>query len=180
MVSNRDERLVWIDLEMTGLEPSINVIIEIATLVTDGELNIIAEGPEIVINQPQAELDKMDEWNVTQHTKSGLVDRVLASAISNDEAEAQTIAFLREWVDEGKAPLAGNSIGQDRRFIRKYMTNLDTFLHYRQVDVTSFKEMARRWYPDLERWPKHDAHRAMDDIRNSVGELRYYREHLFK
>ena len=178
-MSERDERLVWIDLEMTGLDPSINVIIEIATLITDGDLNIIAEGPELVIHQPQEELDKMDDWNVNQHGQSGLTARVQASQTSLAEAERQTLEFLAQWVDPGRAPLAGNSIGQDRRFIRAYMHQLDEFLHYRHVDVTSFKEMARRWYPELEPWPKSDAHRALDDIRNSVGELAYYRDKIF-
>ena len=179
-MNQSDQRLVWIDLEMTVLELSINVIIEIATLVTDGDLNIIAEGPEIIIHQPEVEMAKMDAWCIDQHGRSGLTEKVRSSQISNDEAEAETLEFLAEWVAKGAAPLAGNSIGQDRRFIRQYMKNLDAFLHYRHVDVSSFKEMAKRWYPDLKPWPKDDAHRAMDDIRSSIAELSYYRESIFR
>ena len=179
-MNDRDQRLVWIDLEMTGLDPSINVIIEIATLVTDGELNIIAEGPDLVVHQSEEAMSTMDAWCIDQHGRSGLTKRVQESQISLAEAEQLTIGFLDEWVNKGAAPLAGNSIGQDRRFIRAYMNNLDEFLHYRHVDVTSFKEMARRWYPDLPLWVKSDNHRAMEDIRNSVDELRYYREKLFR
>jgi oligoribonuclease len=171
--------MIWIDLEMTGLEPAINVIIEIATLVTDGDLNIIATGPELIIHQPQPQLDAMDAWNTDQHGKSGLTERVQSSTITNADAEAQTLAFIKVWVNEHQAPLCGNSIGQDRRFLRRYMAELDAYLHYRNVDVSSFKEMARRWYPNLERWPKHDCHRALDDIRNSVAELAYYRDNIF-
>ena len=179
-MSERANRLVWIDLEMTGLDPSINVIIEIATLVTDGDLNVLAEGPSLVVHQPDSELDKMDAWCVRQHGSSGLTQRVRESQVSLEQAERETLAFLAEWVDPGTAPLAGNSIGQDRRFIRTYMTELDAFLHYRQVDVTSFKEMVRRWYPEVEPWKKSDAHRAMDDIRASVAELGYYRAQVFR
>ena len=179
-MSDRDQRLVWIDLEMTGLDPSINVIIEIATLVTDGDLNILAEGPDLVVHQSEAALSTMDAWCVDQHGRSGLTKRVQESQISLAEAERQTLSFLEEWVVPGTAPLAGNSIGQDRRFIRAYMNSLDEFLHYRHVDVTSFKEMARRWYPELPLWKKSEDHRAMEDIRNSVGELRYYREKVFR
>ncbi len=180
ILSNRDQRLVWMDLEMTGLDPSINVIIEIATLVTDGDLNILAEGPDLVVHQNEAALSTMDAWCVDQHGRSGLTKRVQESQISLAVAEAQTLEFLRDWVDPGKAPLAGNSIGQDRRFINAYMQDIDNFLHYRQIDVTSFKEMARRWYPDLPPWVKSSNHRAMEDILNSVDELRYYREKLFR
>ena len=179
-MSERANRLVWIDLEMTGLDPSINVIIEIATLVTDGDLNVLAEGPSLVVHQPDSELDKMDAWCVRQHGSSGLTQRVRESQVSLAQAERETLSFLAEWVDPGIAPLAGNSIGQDRRFIRTYMTELDAFLHYRQVDVTSFKEMVRRWYPEVEPWKKSDAHRAMDDIRASVAELGYYRAQVFR
>ena len=179
-MDERANRLVWIDLEMTGLEPSINVIIEIATLVTDGDLNILAEGPDLVVHQPESELAKMDAWCVQQHGSSGLTERVRQSTISLAQAEQQTLEFLKEWVTPGTAPLAGNSIGQDRRFIRQHMTDLDQFLHYRQVDVTSFKEMARRWYPDLEPWKKPDDHRAMEDIKASVAELQYYRDKVFR
>ena len=179
-MNERANRLVWIDLEMTGLDPSINVIIEIATLVTDGDLNILAEGPDLVVHQPESELDKMDAWCVNQHGASGLTERVRQSQVSQAQAERETVEFLKEWVDVGTAPLAGNSIGQDRRFIRQYMLDLDKFLHYRQVDVTSFKEMARRWYPELTAWQKPDGHRAMEDIRASVAELAYYRDKIFR
>lgn len=173
--------MVWIDLEMTGLDPQENVIIEIATLVTDGDLNLIAEGPVLAVHQPEAELAKMDEWNVTHHTASGLVERVRASRVDTAAAEQQTLEFLRQHVPEGVAPLCGNSVHQDRRFMVRYMPALEAYLHYRIVDVSTVKELARRWAPAIaDGFSKREAHLALDDIRESVAELEYYREHFFR
>lgn len=179
---SRDERLVWMDLEMTGLEPETDRIIELAVLVTDSELNIVAEGPEIVVHQSDEVLDAMDEWNTTHHGQSGLTKKVRASTVSEADAEAQVLAFLAEHCAPGKCPLAGNSIHQDKRFIARYMKKLDGFLHYRLVDVSTLKELGRRWYPGeyAKRPKKMGAHRALDDIRESIAELKYYREAMFK
>lgn len=174
-------RLVWIDLEMTGLEPSKHVIIEIASLVTDGDLNVIAEGPTLAIKRTDAELSLMDAWNIATHTKSGLVDRIKTEGVSIEEAERATLAFVRKWVTKGMSPLAGNSIAQDRRFLRREMPKLDAYLHYRNVDVSTIKELAKRWYPVGPRaLEKKQAHQALDDIIESVAELRWYREHYFR
>lgn len=171
--------LVWIDLEMTGLEPDRDVIIEIATIVTDAHLNVIEEGPELVIHQSDEILAGMDEWNTSHHTASGLVDRVRASQITTEMAEARTLTFVQAHCYERKAPLCGNSIWQDRRFLHKYMPNLADYLHYRNVDVTSIKELVARWMPHLA-FPKvESSHRALDDIRVSIEELKHYREHVF-
>jgi len=174
-------RLVWIDLEMTGLEPAKHVIIEIATLVTDGDLNILAEGPTLAISRTDEELAEMDAWNVSTHTRSGLIDRIKNEGVTIEEAERQTHAFVRRWVAKRGSPLAGNSIGQDRRFLRREMPRLEEYLHYRNVDVSTIKELAKRWYPigpkPLE---KKQAHKALDDIVESVTELRWYREHYFR
>ncbi|MEX2031997.1 MAG: oligoribonuclease [Dehalococcoidia bacterium] len=182
MASSKDpKRLVWIDLEMTGLDPDQHVIIEIATLITDGDLNILAEGPNLAVRRTDEELAKMDAWNVATHNKSGLVARIKASEVDIHEAERQTLAFVRKWIAKGMSPLAGNSIAQDRRFLRREMPKLDAYLHYRNVDVSTIKELARRWYPTgpapLE---KKQAHQALDDIKESVAELRWYREHYFR
>ncbi|WLD57698.1 oligoribonuclease [Salinispirillum sp. LH 10-3-1] len=178
---NKDTNLVWIDLEMTGLDPEKERIIEIATIVTDADLNILAEGPELVIHQPKSLLDAMDEWCVKHHGESGLTQRVIESSISDAEAEAQTLAFLQEWVTPGKSPLAGNTIGQDRRFLVKYMPKLEAFVHYRNLDVSTLKELAKRWKPGIiDGFKKHNSHRALDDIRESIEELRYYREHFIQ
>ena len=174
------EPLVWIDLEMTGLDPDENVIIEIATVVTDGDLNILGIGPNLAIFQPEEELAKMDEWNITHHTANGLIEAVTESEITNATAEARTLEFLREHCVEGKSPLCGNTIGQDRRFLRQHMPELHDFLHYRSIDVTSVKEIARRWYPTSERFNKPVGHRAMDDIMGSIEELNHYRTNIFK
>ncbi|MDA0271037.1 MAG: oligoribonuclease [Chloroflexi bacterium] len=173
------QRLVWIDLEMTGLEPEKHVIIEIASLVTDGDLNVIAEGPNLAIARSAADLAKMDAWNVGTHTGSGLVERIKASTIDVVEAEQQTLAFIRRWVAKGMSPLAGNSIAQDRRFLRREMPKLDAYLHYRNVDVSTLKELTRRWYPAVTPPEKKQAHRALDDILESVEELRWYRSRFF-
>ncbi|MEX1057091.1 MAG: oligoribonuclease [Natronospirillum sp.] len=178
---NKDTNLIWIDLEMTGLDPEKERIIEIATIVTDSRLNILAEGPELVIHQSQTLLDAMDDWCVRTHGESGLTQRVLDSTVTDADAEAQTLAFLRKWVTPGRAPLAGNTIGQDRRFLVKYMPKLEAFMHYRNLDVSTLKILAKAWHPEiLDGFKKKNAHRALDDIKESIAELQYYREHLIK
>ncbi len=178
---NRDARLIWIDLEMTGLDPEIHKIIEIATVVTDAELNVLAEGPVIAINQPQAELDIMDDWCTTTHTNSGLVARVQSSQYSEEDAVHETLAFLEQWVAKGVSPICGNSIGQDRRFLYKYMPKLEEYFHYRYIDVSTIKELTRRWQPELLKGVvKKGSHLALDDIKDSIAELKYYRENVFK
>ncbi|WP_252084200.1 oligoribonuclease [Microbulbifer variabilis] len=173
--------LIWIDLEMTGLDPEKERIIEIATIVTDSRLNVLAEGPAMVIHQSNALLDAMDDWNTEQHGGSGLVAKVKESNISEREAERETLEFLRHWVPEGASPMCGNSIGQDRRFLVKYMPQLESYFHYRNLDVSSVKELARRWRPDvLNGVKKHSSHLALDDIRDSIEELRHYRETFFR
>lgn len=174
------DNLVWIDCEFTGLDPSENRIIEIATIITDSELNIIAEGPCLVINQPADLLAGMDEWNTTHHTGSGLVEKVLASEIDDAEAERLTLEFVREHTNSRSSPLCGNTISQDRRFLRRYMPELHTHFHYRSIDVSTVKELAIRWNPDIPPMEKAGGHRALDDIRESVAELAYYRERIFK
>lgn len=174
--------LVWLDMEMTGLEPSKERIIEVATILTDGQLTEIAVGPELVIHQPDDVLAAMDDWNTKHHGGSGLTQRVRESTISDADAEAQTLAFLNTHVGAKDRPvLAGNSIHQDRRFIRRYMPAFDARLHYRMVDVSTVKELARRWYPQVaaKQPGKRDTHRALDDIRESIEELRFYRAHVF-
>ena len=175
-----EERLVWMALEMTGLEPEENTIIEIATIVTEGDLTVVAEGPAFAITQPESELAKMDDWNLTHHTENGLLDRVRNHGIPMAEAEEMTIEFLREHCIQGISPLCGNTIGQDRRFLRRYMPELHDFFHYRSVDVTSIKQLVDRWYPNLPRATKPAGHRALDDIRGSIVELEHYREHVFR
>ncbi|MBE0485557.1 oligoribonuclease [Marinobacter sp.] len=179
-MSNGD-RLVWIDLEMTGLDPEQERIIEMATIITDSELNVVAEGPVIAVHQPDEVLAGMDEWCTNTHGASGLTQRVKASTISEAEAEQHTLDFLRQHLAKGQSPLCGNSIGQDRRFLVKYMAELEDFFHYRNLDVSTIKELARRWRPDvLDGVKKKGSHLALDDIRDSIEELRHYREHFFK
>jgi oligoribonuclease len=174
--------LVWMDLEMTGLEPDTDVIVEIATLVTDDDLNIVAEGPDLVIHQPAAVLAIMKPIVVEMHTKSGLLDAITSSTITLEEAGAATLEFIKLHVPEARTvPLCGNSIGTDRRFLAKYLPEIENYLHYRSVDVSSIKELAKRWFPKsgIDRPNKGGMHRAMDDVRESVRELQYYREKYF-
>ncbi|MCC5791584.1 MAG: oligoribonuclease [Legionellaceae bacterium] len=174
-----NSNLIWIDLEMTGLDPEKERIIEIATIVTDAQLNILAEGPVLAIRQEEALLRAMDEWNSHQHVKSGLVARVRESQVSESEAEAQTIAFLSQFVDKGKSPMCGNSICQDRRFLYRYMPALADFFHYRNLDVSTLKELVKRWKPALISGAyKESQHLALQDIRDSINELLYYRQHF--
>ena len=174
--------LVWMDMEMSGLEPERDRILEMATIITDADLKIVAEGPELVLSQPESVLSGMDAWNRKHHGESGLVERVRASRITEAEAEAATLAFIREYCDPKQTPLAGNSVYQDRRFLARYMPQIDNYLHYRLVDVSTIKELSRRWFPSaLDRMPaKRNAHRAIDDIRESIDELRYYRRNVFR
>lgn len=175
------QNLVWIDMEMTGLDPEQNVVLEIATIVTDKDLNVLAEGPVIAIHQSDEELAKMDDWNVNTHTNSGLVARVKASQHDEAKAVAETLEFIRQWVPERTSPLCGNSIGQDRRFMVKHMSELEAFFHYRNVDVSTIKELVRRWQPELlDQFKKSGTHQALDDIRESIAELQFYRSHVFK
>jgi oligoribonuclease len=174
--------LVWMDLEMTGLEPDTDVIVEIATLVTDDDLNIVAEGPDLVIHQPAAVLSIMKPIVVEMHTKSGLLDAIASSTITLEDAGAATLEFIKLHVPEARTvPLCGNSIGTDRRFLAKYLPEIENYLHYRSVDVSSVKELAKRWFPKsgIDRPNKGGMHRAMDDVRESVRELQYYREKFF-
>ena len=173
--------LVWMDLEMTGLEPETDRIIEMATIVTDSDLNVLAEGPVLAIRQPEECLAAMDDWNQKHHGESGLLERVRKSQVSEREAEAQTLAFLERQVEKGKAPLCGNTIWQDRRFLVRYMPDLERYLHYRMIDVSSVKELVVRWRPELMAgFSKVNEHTALADIRESIAELRYYREHFIR
>lgn len=174
-----NQNLIWIDLEMTGLEPEQDRIIEIATIVTDAHLNIIAEGPVFAISQPKELIDGMDAWNTKQHNHSGLVKRVLESKVSELDAEQATIKFLNQYLDKGKSPMCGNSICQDRRFLYKYMPELASFFHYRNLDVSTLKELVARWSPKLlSGLVKDSKHLALDDIKDSIDELVYYRTHF--
>jgi oligoribonuclease len=175
------DNLVWIDLEMTGLDPGADRVIEIATVVTDKQLNILAEGPVIAIHQDDATLAAMDEWNTRQHGKSGLVERVRHSRVTEHEAELATLTFLARYAEPGASPMCGNSICQDRRFLARWMPELERFFHYRNLDVSTLKELARRWAPAVaDGFRKESRHLALDDIRDSIQELQHYREHLFR
>lgn len=179
MPNPNDDNLIWIDLEMTGLDPDSDAIIEIATLVTDKDLNVLAEGPELAIQHPLARLEAMDDWNRNQHTKSGLWQRVLDSTTSLGTAEARTVDFLSQWIGANKSPICGNSICQDRRFLVRGMPRLERYFHYRNLDVSTVKELARRWAPDISKGLiKDSAHTALSDIRDSIAELRYYRQFM--
>ncbi|MBI5451488.1 MAG: oligoribonuclease [Gammaproteobacteria bacterium] len=176
-----DKNLIWIDLEMTGLNPDQDRIIEIATIVTDSELNILAEGPVLAIRQPEPVLAAMDDWNQAQHGKSGLLQRVRSSAVDEAEAERQTLAFLADHVPPRTSPMCGNTICQDRRFLYRHMPALEQFFHYRNLDVSTLKELAARWSPAIMAGvQKASTHLALDDIRESIAELRYYRGHLLR
>jgi len=175
-----EKALIWVDLEMTGLEPETDVILEIATLVTDSDLNTLAEGPVIAVHQSDSILENMNDWCKKTHGGSGLTERCRQSKFSTEEAEQQTLDFLKHHVPEGKSPMCGNSIGQDRRFLNRYMPRLEYFFHYRNIDVSTLKELARRWRPDiLEKVKKRDIHLALEDIRDSINELKIYRELFF-
>lgn len=175
------KNLIWIDLEMTGLIPERHRIIEIATLVTDSNLKVLAEGPVFAVKQSDEELAAMDEWNTTQHGKSGLTRRVRESVVSEAEAEQRTLEFLAQWVPAGKSPICGNSICQDRRFLARWMPKLERHFHYRNLDVSTLKELCARWAPQvMGGFTKESTHLALDDIRDSVAELRYYREHFIR
>lgn len=173
--------LIWVDLEMTGLEPDSDRIIEVAVVVTDMHLNTIAEGPVFAIHQSDETLDKMDAWNKGTHGRSGLIERVRASTVSEAQAEAELIAWLRQYVPAGKSPMCGNTICQDRRFMARTMPKLESFFHYRNLDVSTLKELCRRWKPELvSGFKKHQKHTALADIIESIEELKYYREHFIK
>lgn len=175
------EHLIWIDLEMTGLNPQADAIIEMATIVTDRDLNLIEEGPVIAVHQPQAVLDAMDDWNKKTHSKSGLIARVQASSYDTAAAQRETLAFLQQHVPPRASPMCGNSICQDRRFLARLMPELEAYFHYRNLDVSTIKELARRWAPEVYKGlDKNTPHMALDDIRESVRELRYYRQHFFR
>lgn len=173
--------LIWVDMEMTGLDPDKDKIIEVAVVVTDAELNVLAEGPVFAIHQPDAVLDGMDAWNKGTHGRSGLIDRVKASTITEADAEAALIDFLRHFVPKGKSPMCGNSVHQDRRFMVRGMPKLEAFFHYRNIDISTLKELCRRWKPDvLNGFKKHQKHTALADILESIEELRYYRQHFIQ
>jgi|TARA_B110000902_G_C14241935_1_gene562791 oligoribonuclease len=177
---SKQDNLIWIDLEMTGLYPETDVIIEIATVVTDKDLNFIAEGPELAIHQSAETMAAMDDWNTNQHGGSGLTQRVIASPISTRDAELATIEFLQHHVDKGASPICGNSIGQDRRFLVKYMPELEDYFHYRNLDVSTIKELAKRWRPAaLDGFDKKGSHLALDDVKDSIAELAHYRKTFF-
>ncbi len=181
VVRPNEFNLVWIDMEMTGLDPDKDRIIEVAAIVTDPNLNVLAEGPVFAIYQPDEVLDGMDAWNKGTHGRSGLIDRVKASTVTEAQAEAEMIDFLSKYVPAGKSPMCGNSICQDRRFMARHMPKLESFFHYRNLDVSTLKELCRRWKPELiAGFKKHQLHTALADIRESVEELQYYREHFIK
>ncbi|MGA0024958.1 MAG: oligoribonuclease [Burkholderiales bacterium] len=173
--------LIWIDMEMSGLNPETDRILEIAVVITDAQLNLVAEGPVLVVHQPDAVLDVMDNWNKSTHKKSGLIDRVKASTLTEAEAEEQMVAWMAQYVPSGVSPICGNSVHQDRRFLVRYMPKLDAFFHYRILDVSTLKELARRWKPEvLNGLVKHGKHEALADIHESIEELRYYRAQIMK
>ena len=180
-MSQNEQNLIWVDMEMTGLEPETDRILEIAMIVTDKELNVLAEGPVIAVHQSDEVLAAMDEWNTRTHGQSGLIDRVRASQYDEAKAAAACLEFMNAWVPERQTPMCGNSIGQDRRFMVRYMPLLEAWFHYRSIDVSTLKELCRRWKPDLAKgFVKKSDHTALTDIRESINELKYYREHFIK
>jgi len=180
-MSKNKQNLIWLDLEMTGLEPATDSIIEIATIVTDKELNVLAQGPVLAVRQSKQKMDAMDDWNQHHHGQSGLIERVLNSPLSEADVEQQTIEFLKQWVPDGASPMCGNSICQDRRFMANYMPKLEAFFHYRNLDVSTLKELANRWAPEITKgFKKKATHQALDDVIESIEELKYYREHFLK
>ncbi len=181
VLAKSDKNLVWLDCEMTGLEPEVDRIIEVAVIVTDSNLQTRIEGPVMVIHQSDAQLDQMDAWNKGTHGKSGLIDKVKASTTTEAEAEAQLIAFLSQYVPANASPLCGNTIGQDRRFLVKYMPKLDAFFHYRSLDVSTLKELSKRWKPEIyASFKKQQKHTALADVHESIDELEHYRTHFLK
>ncbi|WP_024871269.1 oligoribonuclease [Tolumonas lignilytica] len=179
-MSQNEQNLIWVDMEMTGLEPETDRILEIAMIVTDKELNVLAEGPVIAVHQSDEVLAAMDEWNTRTHGESGLVARVRASQYDEAKAVAECLAFMQAWVPERQTPMCGNSIGQDRRFMVKYMPELERYFHYRNIDVSTVKELVRRWKPEiLEQFTKTGTHQALDDIRESIAEMQFYRKQVF-
>lgn len=173
------KNLAWLDMEMTGLNPDTDRIIEVAMIITDSDLNILAQSEVLVIHQPDSIIDHMDKWNTTTHTRTGLVDRVKASTLTEAEAEEKLLAFISEWIPEKASPMCGNSIHQDRRFMVRYMPRLEAYFHYRNLDVSTLKELARRWNPAIVKGiSKKGAHQALDDIKESIEEMAYYREHF--
>ena len=179
-MDGREQRMVWIDLEMTGLDIEKESIIEIATIITDSELNILAQGPNLAIKVSEELIEGMDEWNTTHHHQSGLVDRIRTVGVPIEEAQQQTIEFLQEWVNPNSAPLCGNSVWNDRRFLDKEMPLVADYLHYRMIDVSTVKELAKRWYPEVGKYPKKLSHLALDDIIESIEELQYFRSKVFQ
>ena len=179
MTTTHDSRLIWIDLEMTGLDPEEHFILEIASVITDDQLNIVAEGPNIAIHVPEEALDHMEDWSKVHHMESGLLDRVRRSSVVCRSAEEKTLEFLSRYCEKEESPLCGNSVSQDRRFLIKHMPQLDAFFHYRIIDVSSVKELVKRWYPQVPPFQKRKSHLAMDDIKESIGELKYYRQQVF-
>jgi oligoribonuclease len=178
--TRKNDRLVWVDMEMSGLQPETDRILEIAMIVTDGDLNIVAEGPVLVVHQEDAVLDRMDAWNKGTHGKSGLIDKVKASTLTEADVEAACLAFLKQHVKSSISPMCGNTIHQDRRFMNRYMPKLEAYFHYRNIDVSTIKELCKRWQPEIAKgFSKQQAHTALADIIESVEELRYYREKLF-
>ncbi len=176
-----DDNLVWVDMEMTGLSPDTDRVLEIAVIVTDAKLEVLAEGPVIVLHQDDAVLDKMDAWNKGTHGRSGLIDKVKASTVDEAQAEDALLTFLRQWVGKSKSPMCGNTICQDRRFMARWLPKLEGYFHYRNVDVSTLKELARRWRPEVvESFKKQQAHTALADIRESIEELKHYREHFIR
>ena len=179
-MDDKSQRMVWIDLEMTGLDIEKESIIEIATVITDSELNIIAQGPNLAVSVSEELLAGMDEWNTTHHNQSGLVERIRHEGVSISEAQQQTLEFLKQWVNAKTAPLCGNSVWNDRRFLDKEMPLVADYLHYRMVDVSTIKELARRWYPKVDKYRKKLSHLALDDILESIEELQYFRDKVFQ